>query len=104
MEELIKKVEEKSINVEDLIILALSKVDPNEGVKIRLELAEKYLFEAKDYLSKGDVIQASEKAYKTAEEIVKALTEKSTYQNINKQLKRRDGILIILAMLQQNYL
>ncbi|BFI74344.1 hypothetical protein YN1HA_4420 [Sulfurisphaera ohwakuensis] len=51
MEELIKKAEEKGINVEDFIILALFKLDPSKGVKIRLELAEKYLSEAKDYLS-----------------------------------------------------
>ncbi|MBB5254253.1 PaREP1 family protein [Sulfurisphaera ohwakuensis] len=87
MEELIKKAEEKGINVEDLIILALSKLDPNEGVKIRLELAEKYLSEAKDYLSKGDAIQASEKAYKTAEEIVKALAEKFNLPEYQQAIK-----------------
>jgi hypothetical protein len=76
MEELIKKAEEKGINVEDVIISALSKVDPQEGIKIRLELAEKYIKESEQYLMKGDAVQASEKAYKTAEEIVKALAEK----------------------------
>jgi hypothetical protein len=46
MEELIKKAEEKGINVEDLIISALSKEDPQEGIKARLELAEKYMVES----------------------------------------------------------
>jgi hypothetical protein len=76
MEELIKKAEEKGINVEDLIISALSKEDPQEGIKARLELAEKYMKEAEEFLKKGDVVQSSEKAYKVAEEIVKAFAEK----------------------------
>ena len=76
MEELIRRAEEKGINVEDLIISALSKLDPQEGIRIRLELAGKFLSETKEYLEKGDLVQASEKAYKVAEEIVKALAEK----------------------------
>jgi len=76
MEELIKKAEEKGINVEDLIISALSKEDPQEGIKARLELAEKYMKEAEEFLKKGDVVQSLEKAYKVAEEIVKAFAEK----------------------------
>ncbi|QXJ31914.1 PaREP1 family protein [Saccharolobus shibatae] len=76
MEELIKKAEEKGIDVEDLIISALSKADPQAGIRTRLELAKKYLSEAEEYLSKGDIVQSSEKAYKVAEELVKALAEK----------------------------
>jgi len=64
--ERIKKAEEKGIDVEDLIILAF------EGIKTRLKLAKKYLFEAEDYLKKGDDIQGSEKV---AEEVVKVLAE-----------------------------
>ncbi|QPG48894.1 hypothetical protein HFC64_02085 [Saccharolobus solfataricus] len=40
---------------------------------MRLEIAEKYTAEAYEYLKKGDTIQASGKAYKVAEEIVKAI-------------------------------
>jgi hypothetical protein len=76
VEELIRKVEEKGINVEDLLISVITKKDPQEGLRIRLELAEKYMNEMEDYLKKGDAVQASEKAYKVAEEIVKALAEK----------------------------
>ncbi len=76
MEELIKKAEEKGIDVEDLIILALSRDDPKEGIKLRLMLAEKFMNEVDEYLKKGDPVQASEKAYKVAEEVVKALSEK----------------------------
>jgi hypothetical protein len=76
MEELIRKAEEKGIDVEDLIIFALSKEDPSEGIKMRIELAKKYMAEAEEYLKKGDAVQASEKAYKVAEEVLKALAEK----------------------------
>ncbi|WP_243674734.1 PaREP1 family protein [Vulcanisaeta distributa] len=75
--ELIKAAEERGIDITDLIINAISKNDPSiGGVKLRLQLAEKYLNEAKDYVSKGDAVQASEKLYKAAEECVKALAEK----------------------------
>ena len=76
MEELIRKAKEMGIDVEDLILSAMSRLDPQAGVKARLELAEKYMSEAEGYLSKGDVIQSSEKAYKAAGELVKALAEK----------------------------
>jgi hypothetical protein len=76
MEELIKRVEEKGIDVEELILSALSRVDPKESIKLRIELAEKYMAEAFKYLDKGDAVQASEKAYKAAEGVVKALSEK----------------------------
>lgn len=87
MEELIRKAEEKGIDVEDLIILALSKEDPQEGIKLRMELAEKYMAEALEYLNKGDAIQASEKVYKVAEEVVKALAEKYNLAEYQQSLK-----------------
>jgi len=76
MEELIKKTREKGIDVEDLLIREISKDDTQEEIRLRLKIAEKYMAEAYDYLKKGDPIQASEKTYKVAEEIVKALAEK----------------------------
>ena len=87
MEELIKKAEEKGINVEDLIVLALSREDPSEGIKIRLELARRYMMEAEDYLRKGDAVQASEKTYKVAEEVIKALAEKFNLPEYQQALK-----------------
>ncbi|MEM0374208.1 MAG: PaREP1 family protein [Sulfolobaceae archaeon] len=76
MEELVKKAEEKGINVEDVLLIALSKVDPEESIRLRVQLAERYMKDLEEYMKKGDAIQASEKAYKVAEEIVKALAEK----------------------------
>lgn len=76
MEELIRKAEEKGIDVEEVLIQLIYKDDPEGEVKFRLEMAKKYMVEAEDYIKKGDPVQASEKAYKVAEELVKALAEK----------------------------
>ena len=46
MEELIKRAEEMGIEAEDLIITGMSRKDPQEGIKLRLTLARKYM--AKD--------------------------------------------------------
>ncbi|MCI2414852.1 MAG: PaREP1 family protein [Candidatus Aramenus sp.] len=89
MEELIKRAEEKGINVEDLIIAAIAVKDPKESLKVRMELAEKYLNEVKEYLKKGDPVQASEKAYKVAEEVVKALAEKYNINEYQQFIKDR---------------
>ena len=45
------------------------------AVKARIELAEKYFAEAKEYLTKSDAVQASEKLYKAVEECIKALAQ-----------------------------
>ncbi|WP_221289865.1 PaREP1 family protein [Stygiolobus caldivivus] len=76
MEEIIKRAKEKGIDIEDVLLREIAKNDPQEGVKLRLEIAESYMNEAYDYLKKGDPVQASEKAYKVAEEVVRALAEK----------------------------
>ena len=86
--ELIRIIEEKGIDVVDLVLSAVSRSDPSESIKIRLDLARKYMSEAREYLVKGDAVQASEKAYKAAEEVVKALAEKYNlpeYQNALKE-------------------
>jgi hypothetical protein len=48
MEELIKRAEEMRIDVEDLIITAMSRKDPQEGIKLRLTLARKYMVKAEE--------------------------------------------------------
>jgi len=44
-----------------------------EKAKHRLKLSEKYLAEAEEFLKRGDYVQASEKGWSAAAEIVKAL-------------------------------
>ena len=91
MEELIRMAEERGIDVEDLIINAIKERsnDPSESIRLRLELAERFMAEARERLNVNDVIQASEKAYKAAEEIVKALAEKLNTKEY--QLAMREG-------------
>jgi hypothetical protein len=91
VEELIKKAEEKGIDVEDIIINAIrnKSEDPSISIKLRIEIAEKYINEAKKYLENGDIIQASEKAYKSAEEVIKALGEKLNTKEY--QLATKEG-------------
>ena len=91
MEELIKKAEEEGIDVEDIIINAIrnKSEDPSISIKLRIDIAEKYINEAKKYLENGDIIQASEKAYKSAEEVIKALGEKLNTKEY--QLATKEG-------------
>jgi len=75
-EKLVKEVESRGLNIVDLIISALyGELDPKIIIESRIELAEKYLGEAKNYLDKGSAIQASENMYKVVEECIKALAE-----------------------------
>jgi len=53
----------------------LRELGPAEEVEAWLELAEWFLSEAKSYLQRGDVVQASEKLYNVAEECVKVLAQ-----------------------------
>jgi len=52
------------------------EIDPKVALEARVELAGKYLAEAKEYLAKGDAVQASEKLYKAVEECIKALAQR----------------------------
>jgi len=78
MEELIRVAEERGIDVEDLIINAIRSrsSDPSETIRLRIELAKKYMAESREYLGRGDAAQASEEAYKAVEECIKALAER----------------------------
>ena len=73
-----EKAQELGLDVEDLVAYSLIKfanLDPSELAKARIELAERYLNEAREYLNKNDPVQASEKLYKAIEECIKALAE-----------------------------
>jgi hypothetical protein len=69
-------LEAGGLDIIDVIIYALGdKLDPHETAEARIELAERYLAEAKEYISKCDAVQASKKLYKVTEECIKALAE-----------------------------
>jgi len=79
---LVEELEKRGMDVEtsvvDLLMKALN-LDPEVSVDVHLELALKYLEEGKSLVDK-DPVQASEKLYKAAEEVVKAL---ATYFNLS---------------------
>jgi plasmid stabilization system protein ParE len=52
-------------------------------------LAERYLKETREYIAKGDAIQASEKMYRVVEECIKALAE--TLDTPETQEARKNG-------------
>jgi hypothetical protein len=103
MEELIERAEEKGIDVEELILSALSRVDLKESIKLIIELAEKYMAEAFKYLDKGDAVQASEKAYKAAEGGLRSFQRSLNYMSTSKPLRRVGGIFIRSVRLQVLY-
>jgi uncharacterized protein (UPF0332 family) len=83
---LIHKVYRTHIPVRSMVVSLLSStmlpkktpalkepLDPKAKVELYLKLCEKYLSEAEDYMSKKDYIQASEKAWGAAVQIIKAL-------------------------------
>jgi len=87
---LYEKVKKIGVDINELVFMILAeklKLDPLEILKARLELAEKFWEEAKQYLEKGDSIQASEKMYKTVEECIKALAQHYNTPEYRKALK-----------------
>ncbi|MCL7389332.1 MAG: PaREP1 family protein [Thaumarchaeota archaeon] len=73
--------EKRGAMEEEIIIEALTKMlneplNPDEKTEIHLKLSEKYMDDAEEYLRKRDYIQASEKAWGAASQIVKALAAK----------------------------
>ena len=65
---------------EELIVTALdekfSLLNPEDRVEIHLELCEKYLSEAEEFLRKRDSVQASEKGWGAAAQILKGMAAK----------------------------
>lgn len=76
LEALKEKSESEGKAVEELISEALFRqlniVDPKAEVELHLKLC-KYLREAEDFLTKGDYAQASEKTWRAASQMVKAV-------------------------------
>jgi len=61
---------------------------PVKMLLVRVDLAERFLEEAKAHLGKGDPVQASEKLYKVAEECMKALAEAFNLPELEEARKR----------------
>jgi uncharacterized protein (UPF0332 family) len=70
-----------NVSVEELVVDIILKtlnisLDPNDRVEFYLRLCEKFLSEAEEFLARGDYVQASEKGWGAATQIVKALAVK----------------------------
>jgi hypothetical protein len=71
--------------MEELVAEILSKalshtLDPSEKVELHLKLAEKFLREAEEFIAKGDYVQASEKGWDVAAQMVKAVAAKENLE------------------------
>jgi hypothetical protein len=74
---LVEEASRRGLDLEEFILSILAEklnLDPEELSEARLELAERFLEEARGLAEKGDPVQASEKLYKAAEEAVKTLS------------------------------
>lgn len=74
-ERLMREIERMGLDIVGLIIAKVGGIDPKVAVEIRMEIAERFLNETKDYVEKGDAVQASGKLYRVIEECIKALAQ-----------------------------
>jgi len=77
-EKLRKESEKAGVSEEELVVEALSRMfneplDPETRFEVHLKLSEKYLRDAEELLARGDYVQASEKAWGAAAQMVKAV-------------------------------
>ena len=73
---LVEKLRSLGLDIESVVVELLLdslKLNPIEEAWVRLELARRFIEEARTFLDQGDSVQASEKLYKVVEECVKIL-------------------------------
>lgn len=75
-----EEAEKLGVTVEEIVVKALDKsynvLDPEARLELHLGLSEKYLTETEEFLRKEDYVQASEKAWGAAAQVVKAVATK----------------------------
>ena len=74
-----EECERRGVSDEELILEALSEflnIDPESKSEVHISLSEKYAREMDEFLEKGDYVQASEKAWEAASQILKAVASK----------------------------
>jgi PaREP1/PaREP8 domain containing family protein len=84
-EKLREEALKKDLSIEELVVEILSKVlnhplDPSEKVELHLKLADKFLRETEEFLAKGDYVQASEKGWGVAAQMIKAIAAKENLE------------------------
>lgn len=92
----------KDVSLEELIINTLDKefsiLDPDDRREMHLELCNKYLREAEDFISREDPVQASEKGWGAASQIVKAIAERE-----GKELRSHGELWRYVSNLRKRY-
>jgi len=80
LEELKRRAEREGSGMEcvaaDAVTAYLGLSDPDTQAEVHLQLSKKYLREADEFLAKGDHVQASEKAWGAAAQMVKMVASK----------------------------
>jgi HEPN domain-containing protein len=87
-----EEAERRGAAVDEVVVEPLERalgasLDPPERAEFHRGLAEKFLREAEELLARGDYLQASEKAWGAAAQIVKAVAAKK-----GKELKSRGDL------------
>lgn len=86
-----EECERKGVSDEELILEALSEflnIDPETKAEVHIALSEKYAREMNEFLEKGDYVQASEKAWGAASQILKAVASKRGRELRNGELHK----------------
>ena len=86
-----EECERKGVSDEELILEALSEflnIDPETKAEAHIALSEKYAREMDEFLEKGDYVQASEKAWGAASQILKAIASKRGKELRNGELHK----------------
>jgi len=91
------------VDVEELVVETLARalnvpLDPQDMVEFHLKLCEKYLVEAEELLKRGDYVQASEKGWRAAAQMVKALAAKEGRRVLSHGELHREVVRIAKAV------
>ena len=74
---LIEIARRKGKSIEELIVESIAeKLDPRTRIELYIKLHEKYLREAKEFVEKNDLVQASEKYWGAVTALLNAIGEK----------------------------
>jgi len=90
-EKLVERLKELGVEPEAYVIdsiASLLSLNPDEGVELHAELAERFLKEGEGIVDR-DPVQASEKLYKAAEEAVKALALHLKLEDVVKKVQSK---------------
>jgi len=91
------------VDVEELVVETLARalnvpLDPQDMVEFHLKLCEKYLVEAEELLKRGDYVQASEKGWGAAAQVVKAIAAKEGRRILSHGELHREVVRVAKAL------